>query len=161
MASEASKRILIVEDEPDIVRGLKDALSFEGFTVEARGTGADGLYNVRKGDPIQGVPRASANLGFDWHTSLAERGVFVRGNGQWTGRSHGTLIRGTTDYERPGYFTADLSAGTSIDRYEFTLFIKNATNTRTVIQQPSIQSVIEQYRLRPRTVGLSVTADLF
>ena len=43
MASEGSKRILIVEDEPDIVRGLKDALTFEGFTVEARGTGAEGL----------------------------------------------------------------------------------------------------------------------
>ena len=43
VASEGSKRILIVEDEPDIVRGLKDALTFEGFTVEARGTGAEGL----------------------------------------------------------------------------------------------------------------------
>ena len=37
------KRILVIEDEPDIVRGLRDALSFEGFDVEARGTGAEGL----------------------------------------------------------------------------------------------------------------------
>ena len=37
------KKILVIEDEPDIVRGLKDALSFEGFLVEARGTGVDGL----------------------------------------------------------------------------------------------------------------------
>ena len=38
-----SKRILIIEDEPDIVRGLRDALEFEGFEVEARGTGSEGL----------------------------------------------------------------------------------------------------------------------
>lgn len=39
----AKKRILVIEDEPDIVRGLRDALEFEGFDVEARGTGAEGL----------------------------------------------------------------------------------------------------------------------
>jgi DNA-binding response OmpR family regulator len=37
------KRILVIEDEPDIVRGLRDALEFEGFEVEARGTGAEGI----------------------------------------------------------------------------------------------------------------------
>ena len=41
--SPAKKRILVIEDEPDIVRGLRDALEFEGFEVEARGTGAEGL----------------------------------------------------------------------------------------------------------------------
>ena len=29
--SADKKRVLIVEDEPDIVRGLSDALEFEGF----------------------------------------------------------------------------------------------------------------------------------
>jgi DNA-binding response OmpR family regulator len=37
------KKILVIEDEPDIVRGLRDALEFEGFEVQARGTGAEGL----------------------------------------------------------------------------------------------------------------------
>ena len=27
------KKILIIEDEPDIVRGIRDALEFEGFEV--------------------------------------------------------------------------------------------------------------------------------
>ena len=45
MASDepAKKRILVIEDEPDIVRGIRDALEFEGFEVQSRGTGADGL----------------------------------------------------------------------------------------------------------------------
>ena len=37
------KRILVIEDEPDIVRGLRDALQFEGFDVEARGTAGRSL----------------------------------------------------------------------------------------------------------------------
>ncbi|MEZ4366322.1 MAG: response regulator transcription factor [Kofleriaceae bacterium] len=40
---EPARRILIIEDEPDIVRGLRDALEFEGFAVEARGSGSEGL----------------------------------------------------------------------------------------------------------------------
>ena len=34
------KRLLVIEDEPDIVRGLKDALEFEGFEVLAAGEGS-------------------------------------------------------------------------------------------------------------------------
>lgn len=37
------KRILVIEDEPDIVRGIRDALEFEGFETHAAGTGAEGL----------------------------------------------------------------------------------------------------------------------
>jgi DNA-binding response OmpR family regulator len=36
-------KILVIEDEPDIVRGLRDALEFEGFEVRSQGTGAEGL----------------------------------------------------------------------------------------------------------------------
>lgn len=49
--SETSKRILVVEDEPDIVRGLKDALEFEGFEVITAGTGADGIDKARELSP--------------------------------------------------------------------------------------------------------------
>jgi DNA-binding response OmpR family regulator len=45
------KRILVIEDEPDIVRGLRDALEFEGFEVLARGTGAEGLLAAMDWSP--------------------------------------------------------------------------------------------------------------
>jgi DNA-binding response OmpR family regulator len=45
------RRILIVEDEPDIARGLRDALEFEGFDVTAVGTGREGVTVVRDGKP--------------------------------------------------------------------------------------------------------------
>ncbi|HUH04438.1 MAG TPA: response regulator transcription factor, partial [Kofleriaceae bacterium] len=37
------KTILVIEDEPDIIRGLRDALEFEGFEVHAASSGAEGL----------------------------------------------------------------------------------------------------------------------
>ena len=42
------KRVLIVEDEPDIVRGLSDALAFEGFSVAATGLGEEGVRRMRE-----------------------------------------------------------------------------------------------------------------
>src|SRR5690242_8425060 len=44
---ERKKTILVVEDEPHIALGLKDALEFEGFRVVSADTGRDGI-NVAK-----------------------------------------------------------------------------------------------------------------
>jgi DNA-binding response OmpR family regulator len=45
------RRILLIEDEPDIVRGLTDALEFEGFQVESAATGKDGVRLARENEP--------------------------------------------------------------------------------------------------------------
>jgi len=39
----ARKKILLIEDEPQIVLGLTDALEFEGFAVVSAGKGKDGV----------------------------------------------------------------------------------------------------------------------
>ena len=120
------------------------------------GTDANGDLNVRKGDRVQGVPRYSARLGAEYRFApMALGNAFVRASGQWTGSSNGTFVRSSSDYQRPGYFTADASAGLGLDRWEFTVFAKNLTNTQTVLQRPSIQSVSEAYYLRPRTIGVT------
>ena len=41
-------RILIVEDEPDIVRGLSDALEFEGLEVTSTGSGSEGVKIMKE-----------------------------------------------------------------------------------------------------------------
>src|SRR5258708_2568902 len=46
-AHHHNKKILIVEDEPDIVRGLRDALEFEGLVVSSTGVGAEGVRMMR------------------------------------------------------------------------------------------------------------------
>jgi DNA-binding response OmpR family regulator len=45
------KTILVVDDEPHIVMGLRDALEFEGFRVIAAGTGKEGIALARAGSP--------------------------------------------------------------------------------------------------------------
>lgn len=115
-----------------------------------------GLDSLRKGDPVPGVPKANASLGFDYHWAVSDAmGAFVRGDEQWTGSSHGSIYRSDPDYRRPSYFEADASAGVNFDRWEFTAFIKNATNNYTALQHPNIQSVNDAYYLRPRTIGVT------
>jgi len=46
-----TKRILVIEDEPDIVRGLKDAFEFEGYRVLAAKDGAAGVHLARTEAP--------------------------------------------------------------------------------------------------------------
>jgi len=126
----------------------------------ALGFDASGDVNARKGDEIQGVPKYSARLGAEYRFApMAIGSAFVRGSAQWTGASHGTVVKSSSDYIRPAYVTADASAGLSLDRWEFTLFVKNLTNNQRIIQQPSIQGVSEAYYLRPRTIGLTAAYE--
>jgi DNA-binding response OmpR family regulator len=48
---EPRKTILLIEDEPHIVLGLKDALEFEGFRVLSTGTGKEGILLARQEHP--------------------------------------------------------------------------------------------------------------
>jgi DNA-binding response OmpR family regulator len=45
------KTILLIEDEPHIVLGLRDALEFEGFRVVSTGRGRDGVTLARSETP--------------------------------------------------------------------------------------------------------------
>jgi len=45
------QKILIVEDEPDMARGLKDILEYEGYRVVTAGNGKDGLEHVTREEP--------------------------------------------------------------------------------------------------------------
>jgi DNA-binding response OmpR family regulator len=45
------KTILVIEDEPQIVMGLRDALEFEGFKVASAGKGKEGLALARSEGP--------------------------------------------------------------------------------------------------------------
>jgi DNA-binding response OmpR family regulator len=48
---EAKKTILVVDDEPHITLGLKDALEFEGFRVVTAGSGREGALLARQEHP--------------------------------------------------------------------------------------------------------------
>jgi DNA-binding response OmpR family regulator len=48
---ESKKAILVIEDEPHIALGLKDALEFEGFRVLTSDTGREGVQCLRQERP--------------------------------------------------------------------------------------------------------------
>jgi DNA-binding response OmpR family regulator len=48
---DTKRTILVIEDEPHIALGLKDALEFEGFTVLAAATGKAGLATAQNDRP--------------------------------------------------------------------------------------------------------------
>jgi DNA-binding response OmpR family regulator len=52
------KRILIIEDEADIVRGLTDVLTFEGYDVRSAGLGRDG---AQTGHPAKKLVLGASN----------------------------------------------------------------------------------------------------
>ena len=80
------------------------------------------------------------------------------GGVQWVGASKGSLDPDQTDHERPSYHTADFSAGITLDRYDWTIFVKNAFDNDTVIQHPQVASIVQGYRLTPRSIGISLAA---
>jgi DNA-binding response OmpR family regulator len=43
------KKVLIVEDEPEMARGLRDILEFEGYQVATAGSGQEGLNRLAQG----------------------------------------------------------------------------------------------------------------
>ena len=51
MSDRPSQLVLIVEDEPDMVRGLRDTLTFEGFRVISAAAGGEGVTMFRKHRP--------------------------------------------------------------------------------------------------------------
>src|SRR6478752_3175923 len=48
---DSKKTILVVEDEPQLALGLKDALEFEGFRVATCGTGREGVTLAKSERP--------------------------------------------------------------------------------------------------------------
>src|SRR5215203_3981325 len=48
---DAKKTILVVEDEPQLALGLKDALEFEGFRVLTCGSGREGVVLAKSERP--------------------------------------------------------------------------------------------------------------
>jgi iron complex outermembrane receptor protein len=143
---------------------LMSSLGFTHASFDADnpafGQADDGGANIRKGDWVAGVPRATASLGADYHWSVNDSvSAFVRGNGQWTGKSHGTVFRDDPDYARAAYFTADASAGVNWDHWEVTAFVKNLNNNQTQLQHPNVQNVSEVYYMRPRTIGVTANYE--
>jgi two-component system OmpR family response regulator len=50
LETDASMRILVVEDEPDLLRSIAQALREEGYAVDTAANGEDGLFSAENSD---------------------------------------------------------------------------------------------------------------
>ncbi len=111
------------------------------------------------------VPDLTATVGTSYSMPLKDTTKLVtRANYSWTGHSYGSLqpLLPTSGVPNPGYNNnaygvLNLSASVVGSNYDVTLYAKNALNNKTIIQSPSINTVIEGYTVRPLTVGLTST----
>jgi len=86
-----------------------------------------------------------------------------RADYNWTGRSYGTYnsFNEATQAPNPNfqnspYGVINLSMGLTTTHYDLSLYAKNLANNHTIIQRPEINTVVEAYTVRPRTIGLNV-----
>jgi len=135
-------------------------LSASGGYVQAELSNNRGLENgvvgAVTGARIQGVPKYNAALTASYNFSVSEYPSFVMAGMQWVGSSHGSLDPSQTDYNRPAYHSTDLSAGVTVGSLAYTVFVKNAFDTDTLIQHPQVASIVQGYRLAQRSIGFSL-----
>jgi outer membrane receptor protein involved in Fe transport len=117
----------------------------------------NGIVGAFSGAQIQGVPKYNAAVSAVYNFAVfGDKSAFVMGGMQWVGASKGSLDPDQTDYNRPAYHTTDFSAGITFDRFNWSVFVKNAFDTDTVIQHPQVASIVQGYRLAPRSIGVSL-----
>jgi len=138
-------------------------LSAAGGYVHAELSNDEGVRNgvigAVRGARVQGVPKYNAAVSAEYNFLVADdMSGFVAGGVQWVGPSKGSLNPEQSDYERPSYHTADLSGGLAFSRYKLSVFVKNAFDNDTIIQHPQVASIVQGYRLAPRSIGMSLAA---
>jgi len=157
-AGDATAKGFEVEIKAKPIPGL--TLSAAGGYTKAvltNGVGnTSGVIGAVAGAEIEGVPKFNATASAQYNFSVGDKSAFVLGGVQWVGSSHGSLDPAQTDYIRPQYYTVNFSTGISFDHADLTFFIKNALDNNTIIQHPQVASIVEGYRVFPRSIGLSL-----
>ncbi len=133
--------------------------------------GGTQLLGTHKGELVPGVPKFNLDINGrqDFRITDEVRG-FASLDVPWVGSSDGVVTAGNPDYNRPAYITLDAALGLDVGKWEVTLFGKNLTNNRQIVQRPDIQGSTAGYgftylgqglpntqgfTVRPLTVGLN------
>jgi outer membrane receptor protein involved in Fe transport len=138
-----------------VMHGL--TLGASGSAEHAVITSSNDPLTVAVGEKVLNTPdwTLTASAEYDWPVG-DEAVAFVRSDYSWVGRSHGSYIRANSNFSNPQYDVLNASIGFRMPSYDVSLYAKNLSDDRTIIQRPEINTVIEGYTVRPLTVGLTV-----
>jgi len=142
---EASYRPL-----PNLTLGL--TASYQHASI----TRTDNASTVAVGQSLIDVPYETATASAEYDYPIADdRTLAFRADYDWQGRSNGSYIVGNSNYYNPPYGILNASVSMQTESYEISLYAKNLGDDRTIIQRPTIDTVVEGYTVRPLTVGVS------
>lgn len=135
------------------VKGL--TLGVTAGATKATITSSNNPQTAAVGEKVLNTPdwTATFSVGYDWPITDDYEG-YIRGDYDWTGRSHGSYQQTNSNFSNPQYDVLNLSAGVIYGPYDLSLYVKNATNDQTIIQRPEIDSVVTGYTVQPMTIGM-------
>jgi len=140
---------------PDWTVGLETGVTHATLTSVEPDVGAT------SGERLLNVPSYTATLNTAYYWPLANGSrLFVRGDYDWIGPSHGNYNINDPAYQYPSYTLLNVFGGYDFGKFSISLFAKNALNDQTIIQRVSIELLENAYVPRPRTLGIQFQAGL-
>ncbi len=112
---------------------------------------------VPVGATLIDVPNWTYTLSADYNFAVgADTTAFTRADYDITGPSNGSYQSNNPNYSNPRYSVLNASVGFQTPHYIVELYGKNLLKNETVIQSPEINTIVEQYTVRPLTIGMKV-----
>ena len=110
------------------------------------------------GENVLFTPSWSASAIVDYYHDLTRNVTgFVKADYDWVGPSNGSFTTTDPNYRDPAYGVFNASVGVEMNGWQGALYAQNLFDSKTIIQRPIINSVVQSYTLRPLTVGLNLT----
>ncbi len=132
---------------------LSGSASIDHSTI----TSTNNPATVQVGERVLNTPDATFDGAITYTTGITEStDGFIRLDYDFTGESHGDYVSTNSNYLNPAYGVMNMALGAEYGRWEFSLYGKNITDNRTIIQRPEINTVFEGYTVRPLTIGFTL-----
>jgi len=139
------------------VKGLK--LGAAGSITDATLTKVSVPF-ATVGQHVLNVPDVTANISADYRVPLPGAiKATLHADYNYTGQSHGSFTVTQSNYVNNAYGVVNANLELGLDHWTVTIFAKNLLDDHTIIQQPTVNSVVEGYTVTPRTVGAALRRD--
>ncbi len=147
-----------IEVRAKVAPGL--TLSSVGGITRAIITQSPNDLAAAPGQDVLNVPKWTGTFAADYAAKLSRKlGFFARSDFDVIGSSHGAFNDQDPAFHQPRYGVLNGNMGLDVGRWVFTVYAKNLTNNKQIIQRPSINFVEEGYLLRPLTAGLMISTS--
>jgi outer membrane receptor protein involved in Fe transport len=146
--------------KPPAVEGL--AIGINAGAEHATITSTTKSATAQVGENVLFTPSWSATAITDYYFPLSDQiEGYVKADYGWVGPSNGSFQTFVSNYRNPSYGVLNASVGFDFGSWQCSLYAKNLTDSKIILQQPIINSVTEAYTLRPLTAGIQITKHFF